>query len=196
VRLFLLVFLVAGCGEFGAEDPAPAALLESDYRLPWSCGARYGVTQGNQGDLCTRSSGDHVAVQAFAWDFSLPAGTAVVASRGGTVTLAAQHSRPGDACFEGCPSGSAADCCARCLLSANRVNVDHGDGTVGAYWHARVRAGDVLGFAGSSGCSTGPHLHFQVMGACLTDFCQSQPIGFAEASRPACGDRLISRNCP
>ena len=54
---------------------------------------------------------------------------------------------------------------------ANFVIVDHGDGYETIYWHlARnsvgvevgdtVEAGDYLGLKGSSGISTGPHLHF------------------------------------
>ena len=49
----------------------------------------------------------------------------------------------------------------------------HSDGTVAAYFHLNrgsvmvavnqsVAAGDILGLAGNSGASSGPHLHFQV----------------------------------
>lgn len=52
----------------------------------------------------------------------------------------------------------------------NLVTVRHEDGTVTAYAHLSrilidagpVGAGDVLGLVGSSGRSTGPHLHFEV----------------------------------
>jgi len=58
----------------------------------------------------------------------------------------------------------------------NRVVVDHGDGTSALYLHltqngALVNVGDVvtqgqvIAKSGSSGCSTGAHLHFQVMNA-------------------------------
>ncbi len=58
-------------------------------------------------------------------------------------------------------------------LVANSVTIDHGDGTVTTYKHLyantiTVRAGDhvkqgqVIGLSGSSGCSTGPHLHFGI----------------------------------
>ena len=51
------------------------------------------------------------------------------------------------------------------------VRVDHGDGTVTVYAHLSeirvalgqaVTAGQLLGLEGSSGHSTGPHLHFEV----------------------------------
>lgn len=53
----------------------------------------------------------------------------------------------------------------------NAVFVDHGDGTQTRYAHLsridvhtgqRVRQGDVLGLAGSTGASTGPHVHFEL----------------------------------
>jgi murein DD-endopeptidase MepM/ murein hydrolase activator NlpD len=51
------------------------------------------------------------------------------------------------------------------------VRVDHGDGVETAYLHLsrievnegqRVRAGEPIGRAGSTGLSTGPHLHFEL----------------------------------
>ena len=58
-----------------------------------------------------------------------------------------------------------------CAGVANYVIIDHGNGRVCYYWHLRknsvqvapfqvVKAGQQLGLAASSGCSTGPHLHF------------------------------------
>ncbi len=55
----------------------------------------------------------------------------------------------------------------------NAVIVSHADGTDTQYWHMKrnsvavttgdtVATGDTLGFVGSSGISTGPHLHFAV----------------------------------
>lgn len=61
-------------------------------------------------------------------------------------------------------------------LYGNVVVIDHGDGSVTRYGHlsrvavrssgwfreVKVEAGAVIGYAGSTGKSTGPHLHFEV----------------------------------
>jgi lysostaphin len=53
----------------------------------------------------------------------------------------------------------------------NLILVDHGGGIVTAYAHqsrfatgegAQVQQGQVIGYVGSTGHSTGPHLHFEV----------------------------------
>jgi murein DD-endopeptidase MepM/ murein hydrolase activator NlpD len=53
----------------------------------------------------------------------------------------------------------------------NTIIIDHGDGTTSLYGHASklsvrqgqpVRAGEYIGNVGSTGWSTGPHLHFEV----------------------------------
>lgn len=61
-----------------------------------------------------------------------------------------------------------------CQGDGNGVIIDHGLGRRCIYWHFKqgsaavsvgqfVRAGEQLGLTGSSGCSTGPHLHFETM---------------------------------
>lgn len=177
------------------------------YHLPWACGAKYECTQGNHGDICGGGTGDHTGVQEYAWDFGLPRHTPVLAARGGVVTVAANVTGPGQACYDGCtqPFGSDAfwACCNGCLNTSNHVNVQHADGTVATYWHLdvatvhvgdRVAAGDALGYSGTSGCSSGPHLHFQVMGDCPTGYCQSQAVAFANDQKPICGNVETSDN--
>lgn len=59
-----------------------------------------------------------------------------------------------------------------CCSYGYRVDIDHGNGVLTRYGHLiepstmvpgqMVRLGDVIGFSGSTGFSTGPHLHFEV----------------------------------
>jgi murein DD-endopeptidase MepM/ murein hydrolase activator NlpD len=82
-------------------------------------------------------------------DFPAPSGTAVFAARGGRVTWAGWW-----------PGGL-----------GNMVSVAHGGGTRTLYGHLstvavrrgqRVATGSLLGRVGSTGLSTGPHLHFEL----------------------------------
>jgi hypothetical protein len=184
---------------------ADACKDDNAYHLPWKCGVTYPVTQGNNGDICGSNGGDHTGVQAYAWDFGLPRHTPVLASRGGIVTVAANVTSAGQNCYDGCtqPFGTSAfwTCCNACINTSNHVNVQHADGTVATYWHLdvatvkvgdHVNAGDPLGYSGTSGCSSGPHLHFMNMGNCPTGYCQSVSMKFQEAGIPACGAQVKS----
>ncbi|MEW2328413.1 M23 family metallopeptidase [Micromonospora chersina] len=82
-------------------------------------------------------------------DFAMPAGTPIHAAAAGTVVKA----------------GDAGD------GYGNSVFVDHGNGYLTHYAHQsrlivsvgdKVKAGQVIGYEGSTGDSTGPHLHFEV----------------------------------
>lgn len=82
-------------------------------------------------------------------DLSAPSGTPIVASRSGVVTTATYSSSAG-----------------------YYVTVDHQDGFSTKYLHMthyivsvgeKVSAGQVIGYVGSTGTSTGPHLHFSVL---------------------------------
>lgn len=81
-------------------------------------------------------------------DFSAPHGTPIVAAAGGVVRTVAQHSGYG-----------------------NMLEIDHGEGLVTRYAHAQtilvsegqlVTRGQPIARVGSTGLSTGPHLHFEV----------------------------------
>jgi murein DD-endopeptidase MepM/ murein hydrolase activator NlpD len=83
-------------------------------------------------------------------DFAAPTGTPILAAGDGTVLRAGPFSSFG-----------------------NYVRIRHGDGYETAYAHmsrfarglrpgARVRQGQVIGYVGTTGRSTGPHLHYEV----------------------------------
>lgn len=81
-------------------------------------------------------------------DLGGPKGTPIKATRSGKVTLATYNSSAG-----------------------YYVKIDHGDGFVSIYMHMthyivkkgdKVEAGDVIGYMGSTGTSTGSHLHFGI----------------------------------
>jgi murein DD-endopeptidase MepM/ murein hydrolase activator NlpD len=84
-------------------------------------------------------------------DWAAPRGTPIVSAGNGTVIKAARESGYG-----------------------NRVEIQHANGYITTYNHMsgfargmreglRVRQGQVIGFLGSTGLSTGPHLHYEVI---------------------------------
>lgn len=82
-------------------------------------------------------------------DFSAPTGTAIVAAAGGVVIAAEYHHQFG-----------------------NMLEIDHGNDIVTRYAHASkllmkvgdiVRRGQLIAHVGSTGRSTGAHLHFEVL---------------------------------
>ena len=81
-------------------------------------------------------------------DLAGPAGTPIYASRSGEVTVAGNNSSAG-----------------------NYVSINHGDGFSSVYMHLTsytvkagqiVKQGQLIGYMGSTGVSTGPHLHFGI----------------------------------
>ena len=90
----------------------------------------------------------HAAAFHPGLDFRGPIGTPILAAARGRVSFAGQRSGYG-----------------------NCLEIDHGDGLVTRYAHMsafrarlgdQVKAGQVIGAIGSTGRSTGPHLHFEV----------------------------------
>ena len=154
-----LVSLLSSAGAGAA--PVMAA---GPYLLPLLAGSHVGITQGNyDGDHDPKYSGQ------YAWDFVLYHSAAdfpVVAARGGKVIGLRSDSSIHCGGKEEAPGES-------CWTEANYVLIDHGDGTSALYVHLAqasvqvsvgktVAQGQVLGRAGSTGWSTGIHLHFQV----------------------------------
>jgi murein DD-endopeptidase MepM/ murein hydrolase activator NlpD len=107
-------------------------------------GARYGSPYGNRIDPFTGHLSFHPGV-----DLVAPTGTTIFASAGGRVIQAGERSGYG-----------------------NAVDIRHGNGMVTRYGHASkilvqtgqyVMPGQPIAEVGSTGRSTGPHLHFEVI---------------------------------
>lgn len=124
------------------------------YSLPVD-EARFELGQGFHGGFSHQDEANRYAV-----DLIVAEGTPVLAARDGVVMQALSGFR------EGGTDPALAD-------RANQVRVLHDDGSMALYAHLQegavfVRAGDrvglgqVIGRAGSTGYSTGPHLHFAV----------------------------------
>jgi murein DD-endopeptidase MepM/ murein hydrolase activator NlpD len=126
----------------------------TSYRRDWACGAK----------TYNQHSGTDYGIGGFA---AMDQGRWVMAAASGTVI--ATH----DGEYDRCTSG-------RCG-TANYVKIRHSDGKVSVYWHLKkwslrvrkgqwVGCGTVIGKVGSSGYSTGPHLHFGVeVGGAIDD---------------------------
>jgi murein DD-endopeptidase MepM/ murein hydrolase activator NlpD len=133
------------------------------YRLPFEEGHAFVVSQAHGGKLTSHNNRENL----YAVDFAMPIGSAVTAARDGVVVDVTLRHR------EGGFSMSYID-------KANTVAIVHDDGTVAEYAHLspgaeivkpgqRVHAGDLIGYSGNTGYSSGPHLHFIVSRPVVTD---------------------------
>ncbi len=122
------------------------------YDLPYPKGKSYSVYQGYNGKF------SHSGKSAL--DFSLKTGDAVHAARGGIVVEAIGEFD------QGCPSIS-------CAKYNNKILIMHSDGTFADYVHLKqngilvklgdeVEKGQLIGYSGNTGYTSGPHLHFSV----------------------------------
>lgn len=138
-------------GDYHARQSPTAS-----YRLPYGDGLAFHIGQAAGGPLTTHSTPDsHYAV-----DIGMPEGTPVVAARDGIVVYTEAKQTYG---------GKNPDL----MSKANAVRILHSDGTIAIYAHLahggvkvypgqRVKAGMQIGLSGSTGYSSGPHLHFAV----------------------------------
>lgn len=124
-------------------EAARSALESAPVHRPIAGSARMSSNFGNRRDPFTGRRAFHAGI-----DFPSPTGTTVTAAGGGKVTFAGRKSGYG-----------------------NVVEISHPDGLMTRYAHLsaimvkkgeNVAAGSTIARVGSTGRSTGPHLHFEV----------------------------------
>ena len=128
------------------------------FRLPFADGNAFIVGQAYDGPLTSHSNlNDQHAV-----DINMPEGTPIVAARDGVII---------ESEFAYTNHGGLDE---RLKNQANHVLIEHADGSLTQYAHlapipvhlalgAKVHAGQLIGYSGNTGYSSGPHLHFAVL---------------------------------
>ncbi len=127
----------------GRDNLNPSKLWTGPFIRPVE-GGRISTEYGE-----TRYTNDNVVASRHSGiDFALPTGTPVYASQSGIVTLAEEL-----------------------IITGNTLFIDHGFGLISQYYHLdkiyvesgqKVKVGDLVAEIGTTGYSTGPHLHFSI----------------------------------
>lgn len=151
----------------------------SPYKLPWQEGVEHFVSQGN------KSFTSHRDLHLYAWDFWMPIGTKILASRSGKVIKVIDH-------FDGIG------------IESNLIKIEHLDKSKALYAHIKkhgslVKEGDnilqgqVIALSGMVGQTINPHLHFVVFNK---DETESIPISFSDVDGgvPLAGHFYTSQN--
>ena len=142
------------------------------YLLPFEAKARHKLFQGYQGSFSHQAGSPN----EYAHDWDLAAGSIVQAARDGVVVGVRQDSN----------ASGVGD---RFRNSANYVIIRHNDGTYAEYLHLKqdgavvklgdtVQAGQAIALSGSTGYTSGPHLHFAVFRAIDGNTRETLPVKF------------------
>lgn len=132
-------------------------MSEFIYNLPFLMGDSFQVSQGYGGKT------SHKDESHYSIDFRMPEGTPICAARSGLVFGVVDHF-----------VGSGRDPSYRARV--NTIHILHDDDTIAAYAHLvkngsrvypgqLISIGQMIGFSGNTGRTSGPHLHFHVADA-------------------------------
>lgn len=135
-------------------DPSSIEPDKYLYYFPFEHGSAHRIGQGWKGSF------SHYGQNLYAVDFDMDTGTKIYAARDGIVVSLKEDSRIG-----GNSSAYA--------KHTNFILVKHSDNTFANYVHLQyngalvskgtaVAAGDLIALSGSTGITTGPHLHFDI----------------------------------
>lgn len=162
--------------------PLPGYVSRTLYKPPLPIGAQFQITQAFNGPYSHNDQQNRYAV-----DIMMPVGTPIYAARGGIV-LEVENDYTGNGTSQAYAS------------KANSIRILHEDGSMAVYAHLaleksqvnsgmQVATGQLIGYSGNTGLTTGPHLHFAVQinrGMELI----SVPFQFADATGLAVEPRL------
>ncbi len=136
---------------------SPLAKHDPDavYLPPFAKGKRFWISQGFNGAFSHSGKENRYAV-----DLTMPEGTPIHAARAGVV-MAVNEDFYENGLKDSLKSKS------------NNIRILHDDGSIAMYAHLKVdaslvypglkvKAGQLIGYSGNTGFSTGPHLHFAV----------------------------------
>lgn len=125
------------------------------YDLPFQFGKKYKLMQGYGGSFSHNTPETY-----YAYDFKMKNKSQIMAAREGRVIKVTEKYSQGGKYKS-------------LKRKANNVEIEHPDGTIGIYAHFYkkgvivqegdyVQRGQMIGYSGNTGYSTGPHLHFAV----------------------------------